>query len=173
MANSRRKGSKNERNISKLLESWTKKKFSRTPSSGGLNWKNSQVSGDIVCTTEGHYFPFSIEAKNYREINFEHLLYLDDPDILKFWNQCVSDSKKSAKTKIPLLFMRYNGMPKDLHFVAIPNHYFILLKPLIPEGSRHLVSSEGFTIFRSTSLFKSDYKEVKKTLKIYLNVKNA
>lgn len=166
--NSRNKGNKNERNLAKLFELWSGKKFSRTPSSGGLRWKNSQTAGDIVCTTEGHLFPFSIEAKNHREINFEHLLYIDNPKILEFWQQCVEDSQRADLKKIPILFMRYNGLPSDFHFVALETKVWSIIVEHLPQKHRRLVYHGGnlhLTIIRSTTLFKSSYKEIRNDLK--------
>lgn len=168
--NSRAKGSRNERKLAKQLEEWTGREFSRTPSSGGLHWKNSQTSGDIVCTTEGHLFPFSIEAKFHREINFEHLLYLDQPLILDFWEQCLKDANEAQLKKIPLLFMRYNGMPSDLNFVAMPWRMYDLIWGILPKGHRNLRYSgsepnEYIVLIRSTSLFKASYKDMRTILK--------
>ena len=168
--NSRTKGSKNERDLAKLFQKWTKKDFARTPSSGGLNWKSSNSKGDIVCTTEGHYFPFCIEAKNHREINFEHLLYLPKPKILEFWAQCKRDADKA--NKIPLLFMRYNGLPKDFHFVAIEVNFAMeLFSSELIDSTHYLkfMSKENkLFIFRSNDFFKMPYKELKLIAKTYL-----
>ena len=48
--NSRKKGSKNERFLTKLFEQWTGVEFSRVPASGGLRWKGMSeiIVGDIV-----------------------------------------------------------------------------------------------------------------------------
>ena len=168
MINSRTKGSKNERNLTKLFAEWTGKEFARTPSSGGLNWKNSQTVGDIVCTTEGHLFPFAIEAKSHREINFEHLLYLDEPKILEFWEQAVGDSKKGKIEKIPLLFMRYNGLPRNFHFVGMSWEVYEEISMLFPANHRNIrffSADVKIVIIRSTTLFKSSYKSIKGHLK--------
>jgi len=171
--NSKKKGAKNERDISKLLEKWTNKKFARTPSSGGLNWHaRSSISGDIVCTTEGHYFPFSIEVKFHKEINFEHLLYIDNPEVMKFWAQAFSDAKKAGK--IPLLFMRYNGLPKDFHFVAMDSPIFVKLVVenwgIIPFTNFLKVKHPkgNITIIKSVDLFKLSYKSLRKSAKQWL-----
>ncbi len=166
--NSRKKGSKNERNLTKLFKTWCKKEFARTPSSGGLNWKNSNAVGDIVCTTEGHFFPFAIEAKNHREINFQHLLYLDTSDIMKFWEQCKGDADKGAQKKIPILFMRYNGMPRDLHFVMMRYEVWIIMRDKLLAAPRTLslhTNDENLIILLSTDLFRLRYKDCRKRLK--------
>lgn len=163
--NSRSKGNKNERQLAKLFEVWTKKKFARTPSSGGLNWKKANVKGDIVCTTEGHYFPFCIEAKSYQEINFQHLLYLDKAIVLKFWEQAKRDAM--GANKVPILFMRTNGMPKDLHFVVMHQSDFRLyIKEHLALDSSYLyVKNHRLIILKSTELFDTPYKEIKAKIK--------
>lgn len=113
--NSRSKGNRAERVAAEVLGKWTGKKFARVPSSGGLQWKNTNAKGDIVCTEEGHFFPFCVEVKNYREINFEHLLYSKKAKIMEFWQQCERDAK--IANKIPLLMMRYDGLPSSFFFI--------------------------------------------------------
>lgn len=169
--NSRKKGNKNERALAKLLETWTNKKFARTPSSGGLNWKNTMAKGDIVCTTEGHYFPFCVEAKSYNDINFQHLLYTEKATILKFWEQCKRDAE--GANKVPLLFMRTNGISKDLHFVVMANSDFkVLIKEHLEKNSAYMyVNNHKLVIFKSTDLFNTPYKQIK--LKIKQRKKNG
>lgn len=164
--NSRSKGNKNERELAKLFKAWTKKEFARTPSSGGLQWKSSNSKGDIVCTTEGHYFPFCIEAKNYKDINFEHLLYLPKPKILEFWAQAERDANKA--NKIPLLFMRYNGMPKDLHFVVMPLNFFNEYWDSEPEEEHLILVKRKLVIMSSKDLFSCNYKSLKTFAKKYI-----
>jgi hypothetical protein len=117
--NSRRKGKKAERVIAKVLEKWTGKKFASTPASGGLNWQKANVAGDVVCATEGHYFPFAVEVKNYTKIDFSHLITpgIKNVEILDFWAQCSRDAKKC--NKVPMLVMRYNGLPKEFYYLVL------------------------------------------------------
>lgn len=160
--NSRKKGAKAERKVAALLKEWTGREFSRTPASGGLRWKNANVIGDIVCTEERHFFPFAIEVKFYRDINFEHLFYLEDSKILKFWKQATGDAKRGEK--LPLLFMRYNGMPSDFWIVAMRimdfrkfHRYMQLTRPYaIYRGDKNLV------LMSSYCLFEGDYKRIRK-----------
>lgn len=132
--NSRRKGKNGERAVAKLLTDWTGSKFASTPASGGLRWQKANVAGDVVCTEEGVYFPFCIEVKFHKEINFSHLLYKlritkanpnGENKIDEFWAQATRDAKKA--NKIPLLFMRYNSMPADFFFIVMKlkdfNHF--------------------------------------------------
>ena len=164
--NSRTKGNKNERDLAKLFEKWSNHKFSRTPSSGGLQWKASNTKGDIVCTDEGYYFPFCIEAKNYKEINFEHLLYSPKPKIMEFWAQAKRDADKA--NKIPLLFMRYNGMPKDLHFLVMPLNFFKEAIPKEPENEYLVMGKKRLVIMSSHDLFNLRYKSIAKLAKQHI-----
>lgn len=152
------------------MEDWTGKKFSRVPSSGGLQWKASHAKGDITCTAEGHYFPFCMEVKNYREINFEHLLYLDKPDIIKFWDQCTRDA--AICNKCPVLFMRYDRLPKDFWFIVIPlKIYYLFFKNDIKLPKTLIDESRGIIVITTEAFFSVSYKKIRKPIKSYY--KNA
>lgn len=179
--NSRKKGNKTERVVAELLGSWANKKFSRTPSSGGLNWKSSQTKGDIVCTEEGHYFPFCIEVKNYRGINFEHPLYLKKPKIVEFWEQASTDAAKC--NKIPLLFMRYNGLPKNLFFVLVPFSFISFLNSITDKiggftsaefKKAYLIKTpelDELILMTTEEFLKIPYKNIRKPLRKWLRKK--
>lgn len=122
--NSRNKGSRGEKLAIQCLTKWSGLKFVRVPLSGGLRWKNTtNTCGDIIADEPNYILPISIEAKFVKEINFEHLVYhrgtkaRKTAKIKEFWKQCTSDAKRGKK--IPFLMMRYNGMPKDVFFVAM------------------------------------------------------
>jgi len=130
--NSKAKGSKNERSATKTLERWTDFPFTRVPQSGGLRWQGGQnITGDII--PEDMYqledFPFSIEVKARKEIDFEDLLLPHKSEIMKFWEQSVADAKRVDKT--PMVLMRRNGMPKESFYVIIPYSVFSLLSNLL------------------------------------------
>ena len=169
--NSRKKGCKAERDVAKALEKWANKKFARTPSSGGLNWKKTNVKGDVVCTTEGHYFPFCIEVKSYKEINLSYLVIGKRDCILyKFWEQCQRESGEAEKT--PILFMRFNGMPKDEWMVVISYELYKKICSFTPiwnvskKCQNHLISTQdGLVVMNSSMLWGVNYKELKNLLK--------
>lgn len=175
--NSRSKGARNERLIADLFTKWTQRKFAKTPASGGLNWKSAFSKGDIVCTKEGHYFPFCIEAKSYEKIDFSHLLTpgIKNIDILTFWAQCERDAK--ACNKIPILMMRYNGLPKGFYFLVITQQFAkeIHLKLSFATGGKlkslryhDYETNNPLMILRSTDFFQLDYKETKILAKQYI-----
>lgn len=163
--NGRSKGNKGERVAAKVVGNWTSKAFARVPSSGGLQWKNTNAKGDIVCTEEGHYFPFCMEIKNYKEINFQHLLYLGKAEVLKFWTQCIRDAEIARKC--PMLWMRYNGLPKEFFFIMIPERVFLkYFNPyLTKEDGVMTLNNLGLVIFTTNSLSKIPYKKIRKLIK--------
>lgn len=128
MTNSRKKGSRNERSVAHILQNWSGYEFARTPQSGGLHWKKSHTSGDIVCIDEKHgpRFPFSIECKFHEELDIfpliQGLIGKKSNKIMNFWLQSKKDAEEVGK--IPLVFMRRNGMKKDLHFVMMSRSLF-------------------------------------------------
>ena len=166
--NSRSKGNKGEREAAKLIGTWTGKKFARVPSSGGLQWKNAHAKGDIVCSEEGHYFPFCLEIKNYKDINFEHLFYTKNPKILEFWEQCTRDAK--ICNKCPILMMRYNRLPKDFWFVIMPKYiYFKYFHPYLDDDEDMVFSIRklDIVILSTPSLLKVPYKKIRKPIKAH------
>lgn len=178
MANSRQKGNRGERMAAKLFCDWTGKTFSKVPRSGGLQWQKSNTIGDIVCTEEGHYFPFVVEVKNHKEINFSQLLVpnLKGVKILDFWAQVERDSKRA--NKFALLLMRYNGLPKNFFFVVMAaKEYRILQKEMMLEfiePNKEAMKWKHLVIIPSTAFFQIPYKTTKKIAKTYLkSLKNA
>lgn len=152
--NSRTKGSKNERDICKWWEKWTGYEFSRVPSSGGLRWgRTTDTTGDIICSDQKHYlrFPFSIECKSYKDINFEHLILdVKNVMILEFWDQAKSDASRGKK--LPILMMRYNNMKKGEYFMIL-NQVLgnLVIKNIDPiqlhSIDRMVVTSKGEVIY--------------------------
>lgn len=171
MINSRSKGCKAERTLAKGLETWAGVPFSRTPSSGGLSWKTTNTKGDIVCTKEGHYFPFCIEVKFHKEIPLNPLIvgkHKNPPLVHEFWEQCTRDARLAGK--VPLLFMRYNQMPKDSWIVVMPKSIYLVLElantkinTFILEGSTDF--TEPIVIASSELLFQKSYQAIRKFLK--------
>ena len=113
----KRKGSSFERTVAKLIDKWwevPEHTFWRSVNSGGV-WE----PGDITCRDKSVFFPFVIECKFYKTIDFWPLL-LNDPNglILKWWKKLIDDSKyvviqKNGKTypSIKLLIFKSNNRP--------------------------------------------------------------
>lgn len=170
--NSRSKGNKAERMAAAVFTEWTGRPFSRTPSSGGLNWKSQNVKGDIVCTKEGHYFPFCVEIKHHNRIDFnELLLNKKNRKVVSFWEQCLNDAKRA--NKVPLLLFRYNNLPKDYWFVAIDMRFHALIKGYLKDSPLITINSQPYgkeaplklAIMPSSAFFSTPYKEIKKLIK--------
>lgn len=170
MANSKAKGNKGERELCKWFQQWTGYPFTRVPASGGLRWKNTNATaGDIICDDERHSrrFQFSVESKSYKDINFEHLILGNKSNkVLEFWSQCNDDATRSDK--VPILFMRYNGMPKNTWFVIIPFKVYNLLFPTLltfDHNRFHVLGPNPMVILNSNDLLKFDYIKLHKNLK--------
>jgi len=129
--NSKNKGSKGERTLTKVLQDWTGLEFKRSPQSGGLRGHVMDYTvGDIICTDRAFrnkVFPFSIEAKNYGSIDFSTLLERPNPssrtntpvncEIDLWWKQTVEDALRGEK--LPILFIRFNNLPKEFFYVVL------------------------------------------------------
>jgi len=173
--NSKNKGNKNELALSKLFMSWTGLEFSRVPQSGGLHWQSKNSSGDIICTDEKHsrYFTLSIEAKHHKDISFEGLIDgsvgSKKTKIKEFWAQSSSDGLDHRL--IPIVFMRYDRMPKDMHFVVISGEFFQAIGPIFK--CKHGILSfqdpnhETVVLLNSRDFFSMDYKKFHKIAKAY------
>lgn len=161
--NSRKKGARGEKKAKEALEAWTNLEFQRVPMSGGLRWKKADyIAGDLICTDSLHRFDFCLEIKNYKEINFEHLLMpqVQSKILDEFWPQCSSDAERAKK--LPLLMMRYDGMKPAGFFICVM--YYKDFKPLkLKLDPKMPYFKLGKLIFMpSTKLFNSDYKTIKK-----------
>lgn len=174
--NSKKKGNRFERVVCKFWEDWTGYEFQRVPQSGGLRWKNaSDITSDVICTDKKHSrrFPFSIECKSHHDIRFEHcLLQLKTSKINEFWAQTTSDAKRG--NKLPILFMKYNGMPKDEMFVVIgyENSLTIQANCKKPTMNIHNLNTENISlsIFMASDIvsncnYQDFYKHNRKLLK--------
>lgn len=165
--NSKKKGNKAERDVAKWFKEWTGMDFQRVPQSGGLRWqKADNISGDIICADYDHNreFPFSIEVKSYNSINFEHLIVNNKTNqVLKFWEQAKDDAKRAGK--IPLLFMRYNGMKAGAYFVGCPLSILrkIRHKTGLTQTSYFKVFNKDFSfaILHTDQLAQISYKDLK------------
>lgn len=118
--NSKRKGNKFERLVSKWLTEWSGFKFERNRAGSGAWHSNKDAGADITCTDpkHAHRCRLSIECKSYRDIRFEHILLgTKGCEIEKFWKQAKADAERTQK--VPILIMRYNSMPKQEFFFVI------------------------------------------------------
>lgn len=127
MKNPKRKGSSFERNIAKRLSLFLSEGkrddlLWRSQSSGarftsrmktGKDTKNQ--SGDITFTdSDAEWFIelFSIEVKNYKDINLWSMIEENKTGLYGFWTQTKRDAKLS--NKIPMLIVKQNYKPEIL-----------------------------------------------------------
>lgn len=176
--NARSKGQRGERQAIDFMKSWTGMDFKRTPGSGGLRGHVADYTeGDIVCVKKNYIFPLCIEVKNYADLNFSHLLYDPRPGKKKkvdrgikgFWKQTVSSAKRAEK--VPILFMRYNGLPKNFFFVllraefagAIATQSGIAFKRYLLLNNTHIITT-------TVQLKKTPWASVDKVAKAKLGI---
>lgn len=103
------KGGAYERKIRDTLSEHFKIQFERVPSSGALHY----LKGDVWAPHHMHIFPYTIECKHYKELDFNSLLTAKSNPILGFWVQTVEQAVKMKKK--PLLIFRWN---RSKDFVA-------------------------------------------------------
>ena len=99
---SKAKGSAFEAKLAKALTSEFGKEFRRVPLSGALEW----MKGDIICIKDTAWFPWCIEAKHYKEINWNSLLTAKSADMYSFWEQ--TQREADVMEKRPLLIFRWD-----------------------------------------------------------------
>lgn len=146
--NQRKKGARGEMMGINFFEEWTNLSFKRSPASGGLRGHVVEYTvGDIVCVENNYIFPLSVEIKNVKGINFNHLLYDVKSDIIEYWNQCYKDSERSEK--VPILLMRYNGLPKAFFFVVLEYKDYKALN--LKLDTKMAIRSKGFDLLITTT----------------------
>lgn len=170
--NSKKKGSRFERVISKWFSDWSGFKFERNRAGSGAWHSNKDAGADITCTDEkhAHRCKVSIECKSYKDIRFEHIL-LDNKkcDILKFWVQAWTDANRTKK--IPMLCMRYNSMPRNEFFIVVDGKLAEVF--LSNSSDMHvmdikspLLKNNRIYVFRATEVFKNvSYRAIHKQAK--------
>jgi len=156
---SRAKGARGEKQAIEWWEEWSGMSFKRSPASGGLRGHVLDYTvGDIICVKKNYVFPLTIEVKNYRDINFEKMFYNVESEVLKFWNQALEDGVRGEK--MPMLFMRYNGLPKGLFFVIMSYlDYKILSKSIkLQKPKSIIITNQGQRLFMTSTNALLDIK---------------
>jgi hypothetical protein len=103
------KGSAYEAKIALLLTKEFGKEFRRVPLSGAIDY----LKGDIWMPHDTAWFPYCIECKHYKEIEWNNLLTAKSTDMYSFWAQTVREAE--VMNKKPLLIFRWN---RSKDFVA-------------------------------------------------------
>ena len=103
MANkSKIKGSAYEAKIKRYLNSHFDSEFERMPLSGSIEY----LKGDIWTPHDTAAWPYCIECKHYKDIQWNNLLTAKTTDLLNFWRQAVREAEVMRKE--PLLIFRWN-----------------------------------------------------------------
>jgi len=103
MANkSKIKGSAYEAKIKRYLNSHFDIEFERMPLSGSIEY----LKGDIWTPHDTAAWPYCIECKHYKDIQWNNLLTAKTTDLLNFWRQAVREAEVMRKD--PLLIFRWN-----------------------------------------------------------------
>ena len=104
MANkSKIKGSAYEAKIKRYLNSHFDIEFERMPLSGSIEY----LKGDIWTPHDTAAWPYCIECKHYKDIQWNNLLTAKTTDLLNFWRQSVREAEVMRKE--PILIFRLNG----------------------------------------------------------------
>ena len=103
MANkSKIKGSAYEAKIKRYLNSHFDIEFERMPLSGSIEY----LKGDLWTPHDTAAWPYCIECKHYKDIQWNNLLTAKTTDILQFWRQAVREAEVMRKE--PLFIFRWN-----------------------------------------------------------------
>lgn len=104
------KGSAYEAKIVGILnKEFPKIQFERVPLSGSISY----LKGDIWTPHDTAAWPWCIEAKHYKELEWNNLLTAKSTDIIRFWEQTIREAEVMKKK--PLLIFRWN---RSKDFVA-------------------------------------------------------
>lgn len=106
---SKAKGSAYEQKIADLLSKEFNKEFRRVPLSGSIDY----LKGDIWTPHDTAWWPYCIECKHYKEIEWNNLLTSKTTNIFGFWTQTLREAE--TMNKKPLLIFRWN---RSKDFVA-------------------------------------------------------
>jgi len=117
------KGSAYEQKIANRLSSEFGVEFRRVPLSGAIDY----LKGDIWTPHDTAWWPYAVECKHYKDIEWNNLLTSRTTDILQFWRQAVREAEVMKKK--PLLIFRWN---RSKDFVAYSDdleiNFFIHVK---------------------------------------------
>ena len=106
---SKAKGTAYEQKIATRLSNEFDVEFRRVPLSGSIDY----LKGDIWTPHDTAWWPYAIECKHYKDLQWNNLLTSKTTDILNFWRQTVRESEVMKKK--PLLIFRWN---RSKDFVA-------------------------------------------------------
>lgn len=164
--NSKRKGDRNELNVTHLLQEWTGHEFARVPKSGGLQWKKRvDVCGDVINVEDEIFnFPYSVETKFYKNLGLKQTApYIRANSVVyKFLRQCTQDAISAGKK--PFLMIRENGMAKDEYYIFFSLAFSEYVEWMRYTTAQFIGWNQDIIGFRSTVFFKDISYETFKTI---------
>ena len=96
------KGTAYEAKIKRYLNSHLDIEFERMPLSGAIEY----LKGDLWTPHDTAAWPYCIECKHYKDIQWNNLLTAKTTDLLQFWRQ--AEREAEVMKKKPLLIFRWN-----------------------------------------------------------------
>tara|TARA_E500000178_G_C16652853_1_gene587181 strand:- start:60 stop:506 length:447 start_codon:yes stop_codon:yes gene_type:complete len=139
------KGSAYEAKIAKLLTNEFKVEFRRVPLSGAIDY----LKGDIWTPKDTAWWPYCIECKHYKDIQWNNFLTSKTTDMLTFWKQTLREAEVMEKK--PLLIFRWN---RSKDFIAFDDDLKV----------EHYVEVKSFGYHFKVTLLDEWIKKVKPKL---------
>lgn len=140
MTNPRRKGSKFERDVAKILSEWSGIELTRTPRSGGMA---ESFPADVMPKDRLERFAFMVECKHQEGWSVDALIRLwpDYKLVQSWWDQCMSARHYCGRFYIPLLLIKKNRYPvlAMLRTCDLPSFHIPVLNYIILDRARQVV----------------------------------
>ena len=86
---SKAKGSAYEQKIATRLTSEFGVEFRRVPLSGSIDY----LKGGYLDSSDTAWWPYAVECKHYKDIEWNNLLTSKTTDMFKFWNQTIREAR--------------------------------------------------------------------------------
>ena len=141
------KGTAYEAKIKRYLNSHLDIEFERMPLSGAIEY----LKGDLWTPHDTAAWPYCIECKHYKDIQWNNLLTAKTTDLLQFWRQ--AEREAEAMKKKPLLIFRWNrskdfiGWNDDIvvdHYVEVKSFGCHFKITQLDDWIRALKDQKGF-----------------------------
>ena len=141
------KGTAYEAKIKRYLNSHLNIEFERMPLSGAIEY----LKGDLWTPHDTAAWPYCIECKHYKDIQWNNLLTAKTTDLLQFWRQ--AEREAEVMKKKPLLIFRWNrskdfiGWDDDIvvdHYVEVKSFGCHFKITQLDDWIRALKDQKGF-----------------------------
>tara|TARA_Y100001963_G_scaffold65907_1_gene91826 strand:- start:29237 stop:29683 length:447 start_codon:yes stop_codon:yes gene_type:complete len=141
------KGTAYEAKIKRYLNSHLDIEFERMPLSGAIEY----LKGDLWTPHDTAAWPYCIECKHYKDIQWNNLLTAKTTDLLQFWRQ--AEREAEVMKKKPLLIFRWNrskdfiGWNDDIvvdHYVEVKSFGCHFKITQLDDWIRALKDQKGF-----------------------------